>query len=335
MHLPPSLVTVATSYARAVAHAASDDGHPALPSLSAANARLPFPEVCHLWDRAIHNSRGTEVGLRLGADLRPPALHVLGHLVLTCVTLSEAAATAVRYHPLVSEAGEVSLIRGTVLSRVVYRPVVAPDAMHPQQIEAVLAGMVTAARWLAGPGWAPDAVAFTHQPTGDLSRYEAVLGCPVSFGAADAAILVATSELDRRLNLADPELAAVQRSYADRLLGDLAAAAAEPARIRRWLTHAPLGRVGPSDLQKALHMSDRALRRALREQGTSWRELLDEARRTRACRLLETTDLTIDRIARDVGLSGAAALCHAFARWQDTSPGAYRRARRAGSWSGS
>lgn len=321
--------TVSAGYALAVA-AAADGDQTAERLADPTTTRLPFAEVRRLWDRALDTGAGQDphVGLRLGAGVRPQTLHVLGHLVLASTTLGEAAAAAVRYHSLVSQAGEISLLRGPALSRVLYRPTVAPGTMHPQQVEAIVATMATAARWLAGPAWTPAAVSFTHSPTGDRARYEQVLGCPVTFDAADNALTIPTADLDHPRAPVDPRLAALQRQYADRLLADLDTPAAEPERVRRWLAHAALDDVGPGDLQAALHLSERGLRRALREHGTSWRALLDEARHARARHLLATTDLTTDRVARAVGLSGAAALGHAFTRWQGTSPGAYRRALR-------
>ncbi|WP_314252047.1 helix-turn-helix domain-containing protein [Streptomyces kutzneri] len=62
----------------------------------------------------------------------------------------------------------------------------------------------------------------------------------------------------------------------------------------------------------------------------AWKALLDAARHGRARRLLETTDLPLDRIAPLVGLSGVTALVRVFTRWEGITPGVYR-ARDAGS----
>ncbi|MFJ7587642.1 helix-turn-helix domain-containing protein [Streptomyces sp. NPDC097617] len=84
------------------------------------------------------------------------------------------------------------------------------------------------------------------------------------------------------------------------------------------------GGLGPADAGRGVHLSPRTLRRALQGEGTSWRALLDAARHRRTRRLLETTDLPLDRIAPLVGLSGATALVRAFTRWEGVTPGAYR-----------
>ncbi|MFG2196462.1 AraC family transcriptional regulator ligand-binding domain-containing protein [Streptomyces sp. NPDC048639] len=287
--------------------------------------RLPFAEVRRVWERVIGPAERPHIGLRIGDALQPSALHVLGHLVLTCTSLAEAAAQAVRYLPVVSEAGALRLERGARSSQFVYRPSVPEGAMHPQQVEAVVAASVTAARWIAGGGWAPAAVSFVHDRIGDPGPYERILRCPVAFGAERNTVTVTNRELDLVRGPGDPELAALHRAHADRLLSALAAPVTVRRRVRGWLDQAPLDRVGPEDVQEALHLSERTLRRLLREEGTCWSDLLDAARHDRARRLLATTDRTLERIAHELGLSGAPAFVRAFTRWEGTTPGAYRR----------
>ncbi|MFJ3175716.1 AraC family transcriptional regulator [Streptomyces roseus] len=338
--------TVAASYARAVLSAAPDAG--GTPDTAAGKGgmagpgawaspldRLPFTEVRALWDAVIGvggaSRRGGDphAGLRVGDAIKPGSLHVLGHVVLTCASLAEAVEAAVRYHPLVSQAGTVTAHRGAGTTRIRYRPTVDPATMHPQQVEAVLTGMVRAARWIAGDGWAPLLVSFAHARTGSAEPYARVLGCAVAFDAAENAISVDNRDLDRPRAPYDRELGALHRDYADRLLRELSTSVPLAERVRTWLDRVPLDAVGPADAGRDVHVSPRTLRRALQQEGTSWRALLDEARHRRARGLLETTDLPLDRMAPLVGLSGATALVRAFTRWEGVTPGAYRRANRA------
>lgn len=257
--------------------------------------------------------------------MRPDGLHILGHLILTCASLADAARAAERYHPLVSQAGTVTLHRRGGAGRICYRPTVGPPAMHPQQVEAVVSSMVRAARWIAGDDWTPLAVSFAHPRAGAAEPYARVFGCPVTFDAQENAITVAGEDLDRRRPLYDPALNGLHRAYADRLLHQLSAAAPTVTeRVRQWLEHAALGDAGPEGPARQLNLSVRTLRRALHAEGTSWRALLDTARHGRARRLLETTALPLDRIAPLIGLSGATALVRAFTRWEGMPPGAYR-----------
>lgn len=316
--------TVAACYARAVL-SATTKGADEPGAWNSPMDRLGFTEMRGLWETVI----GTEgadphTGLLVGDRIRPGSLHVLGHVVLTCASLADAADAAARYHPLVSQAGTVTLHRGDDRTRIRYRPTVDPATMHPQQVEAILTGMVRAARWVAGDDWAPRSVSFTHPRAGSAEPYTRVLGCPVTFDAPENAITVGNEDLDRRRAPCDPELGALHRAYADRLLHELSKAVSIGERVRQWLEHAPLDGTSPADPGRELNLSARTLRRALQEEGTSWRALLDAARHARARRLLETTDLPLDRIAPLVGLSGATALVRAFTRWEGITPGTYR-----------
>ncbi|MFI8106422.1 AraC family transcriptional regulator ligand-binding domain-containing protein [Streptomyces sp. NPDC086023] len=291
--------------------------------------RLPFAEVRALWDAALAGpGADPDVGLRVGDRIRPDNLHILGHVVLGCASLAEGAAAAERYHPLVSEAGSVTRCRRDGVAEVHYRPV-DPAALHPQQVEAVIAGMVRAARWIAGDDWTPLSVSFMHGRVAAAEAYARVLGCPVSFGAPQNAIRVTDAEFDRRRAPSDPALGALHRAYAERLLEHLGGSTPVSRLVERWLEHAPLQGVRADDAAQKVGLGVRSLRRALAGDGTSWRELLDSARHGRATELLETTALPLDRVAAAVGLSGAAALVRAFTRWEGMPPGAYR-ARRAG-----
>ncbi|MET9960011.1 AraC family transcriptional regulator [Streptomyces sp. NPDC006326] len=316
--------TVTAYYALAVL-SATTEGVGGSGSWTSPTDRLEFGEMRALWETVLGSrDAGPHTGLLVGDRIRPEGLHVLGHLVLTCASLSDAARAAERYHPLVSQAGTVTLHRSSGVSRVCYRPTVDPAAMHPQQVEAVISSMVRAARWIAGDDWAPLAVSFAHPRAGSAEPYARVLGCPVGFDAPENAITVANEDLDRRRPLHDPTLNALHRAYADRLLHQLSEAATVTGRVRQWLESAALADAGPEGPAAELNLGVRSLRRALHAEGTSWRALLDTARHSRARRLLETTALPLDRVAPLVGLSGATALVRAFTRWEGMAPGAYR-----------
>jgi AraC-like DNA-binding protein len=73
-----------------------------------------------------------------------------------------------------------------------------------------------------------------------------------------------------------------------------------------------------------MKLSERTLRRKLREEGTSIRELVAEARQARASELLGSTTASLDAIAYELGFSSVGAFCRAFKRWTGSSPARYR-----------
>ncbi|MDR6622576.1 helix-turn-helix domain-containing protein [Sinomonas atrocyanea] len=92
--------------------------------------------------------------------------------------------------------------------------------------------------------------------------------------------------------------------------------------------HAP---IGPDAMARRARMSRRTLyRRFEAAAGTSPSQWLLERRIDSARRLLEETDLPVERVAERAGVGSAANLRAHFARIVGMSPSAYREARRRG-----
>lgn len=69
-----------------------------------------------------------------------------------------------------------------------------------------------------------------------------------------------------------------------------------------------------------LHVVPRTLRRQLEEEGTSFRELIDEVRATIADQLLAVDGLTLAHVADRLGYHDAAGFTRAYRRWTGTTP---------------
>jgi AraC-like DNA-binding protein len=66
------------------------------------------------------------------------------------------------------------------------------------------------------------------------------------------------------------------------------------------------------------------LHRYLREQGTTFEALLEDARRNQASRMLKETDLPVGEIATALGYGTPTSFVRAFRRWHGVTPGASR-----------
>ena len=69
----------------------------------------------------------------------------------------------------------------------------------------------------------------------------------------------------------------------------------------------------------------RTLRRKLRDEETSFRDLFDQSRAEVAIKYLRDTEMTVDDIAHALGFSETANFRHAFRRWNHASPQEVRR----------
>ena len=72
-------------------------------------------------------------------------------------------------------------------------------------------------------------------------------------------------------------------------------------------------------------MTTRNLQLKLKEEGTSFRKLLDEVRKKIAAGYLRDEDALICEIALLLGFADQSAFQHAFKRWTGKTSGEYRR----------
>lgn len=151
----------------------------------------------------------------------------------------------------------------------------------------------------------------------------------VRFGMPGAGIRLQgdKTHLDRPLPTANPEgfgqaLAQCERESA--LMGG----GADPVLQRTRLALQPGvgGYPAPEAIAGALHMTPRTFRRRLQEQGSSYRQLLEEARRRDSCQLLEKPELEIQRVSELLGYADPANFTRAFKQWTGQAPRDWRAA---------
>lgn len=110
------------------------------------------------------------------------------------------------------------------------------------------------------------------------------------------------------------------------------------AKRVRWLIERDLAEqhiATADDLAAALLTSVPTLRRQLRDEGTSLRQIRDDVLATTAKTSLRTTDASIGAIASRLGFSETSAFTRAFGRWTGESPARYRARSRTAAGAGS
>lgn len=132
----------------------------------------------------------------------------------------------------------------------------------------------------------------------------------------------AANEVARRLVVA-PHRDGGQAQYVER---PVPVTEGRLARTQAWALTSLAGRLDVQTMAQHAHLSPRQFARLFRaETGTTPHRWLMSQRVVHARRLLETTALSIDEVARESGFNTAAALREHFRRQLHTSPTAYRK----------
>lgn len=271
------------------------------------------------------------MGLKLGGFYGLAGYGPLVMLLMTCATAYEAIQTGVRYQQLTYLFSKLRFEPGEQLSALVLEPMSMPPKAFRFRMDGEVSGtfkMVQDMQASMGMQFKPERVDMPYARPAEATAYEAHFACPVRFGEHEARFWIRNAQMQTRLPSADDHAHAMYRTLCDQQL-QAQSAHSGTTLADRVLDHLALsGQLFPSseDVARSMDMSERSLRRQLSEEGHNFRDLLAQARYTRARELLKNTRLPIEHVAQQLGYAEAAAFIHAFKRWSGQSPRQYRDA---------
>ncbi|MBW4475258.1 MAG: AraC family transcriptional regulator [Stenomitos rutilans HA7619-LM2] len=287
-------------------------------------ARLSHETYCNLWRTIAYQSDDPTVGLQMAEFIRPATLDVLGYMICYSANLAEAIDRIVQYSRLM-HAGIVVLFK--VQDNVARLTMTFGDeyiAIHRAYHQWALAGLILICRRSTGVDIMPLNVGFQHSEPDDLSAYQSLFRSPLEFDQPYNTIAFDTALLDLPLLNADSTLSAIFDQCAEKALAALPSSDRLEDRVRQALV-ANLRSGNPTIEAVAARVkyAPRTLQRKLKEEGTSYRDLLDEVRRELSIHYLREERIAIGEIAFLLGFSGTSAFYRAFKRWTGISPGEF------------
>ena len=199
---------------------------------------------------------------------------LLDYLVLTSDTVGAGVGQMARYFALIGSPVALQVHeRGDPIR------VEMPGSPAPFSVEFVVSLMSLHFREETDGRYAPARISFMHAPD-DVPAFERILGCPVEPKAPWNGVSIARDAWRLPLRRRDPVLRQLLQAQADEVLARLPARAGLALEVQRALTT----RVGGGDTRIAtlapkFAMSARTLQRRLADQGVSYRDLLEDARK--------------------------------------------------------
>ena len=294
--------------------------------LGDADARIPHSTAVRVWDHFAAELKDDSFGLFAAQLLDAAPSDLVDYMLQHAVDLRDLWSRFGRYQSLFHDANDaVAEVRGSDVVFVQRFGKPLPQSRHLN--EFIVANWLTRVRRALGRPLRPTAVRFRHPAPRDDARHLKVFDLPVTFDAAENALVVPAAVLDERLPAADP---ALRELLARQLDGKLREHDGEPAWLdsaRAALRDAMLA--GQPDIDttaRALAMSVRSLQRRLGAGGSSFRALLDDVRRELALAQMGRQTASVTDVAFLLGFSEVSAFSRAFRRWTGASPAQYRRA---------
>lgn len=198
-------------------------------------------------------------------------------------------------------------------------------ARYHRRTEFLLFAALARMRNLTRVDFYPIEMRFQHEVGDHVAGFQKLAGFPVVFGAEKLEIILSLSSLDLPVPTYDPKLREHLLEYGERILAERRTPKQKTrAQVEGLITRSMPGNIIQADEAAAnLGMSLRTLARRLKNEGTSYREIVEDLR----CDLAQTfitNGMSLSEISYSLGYADQAAFSTAFKRWTGQAPSAFR-----------
>ncbi|WP_213805353.1 AraC family transcriptional regulator [Granulicella sp. dw_53] len=281
-----------------------------------------------LW-RAIESiSSDPLIGLKLGFEAKTERFHPMGIAALSTDNFVAAVKHMARYKKLTAPEEILHQIDLEEFS-ISFRWLLAIDDEPQLLTDYCFSWMLTIARHGAGKRVMPIRVEYV-MPRTNLREIERHFGCQVLIGGSRNAIIFRADDSVTPFVTRNAELLDLLAPQFEEQLKQLKDEDSFIELVRGAIQDRLTGR-RPSveEVAQALHMGGRTLQRRLKDTGSSFQRLLDEARHQMARYYLSNSVLELTEAAYLLGFEDSNSFGRAFRAWEGVPPGDWRDSHRA------
>ena len=296
-------------------------------AISSPATRISLNQVIEGYRNADRLSHDPHFSYHAGLRFHLSAYGMYGFAILSSMDYRQTMQFAEKYHQLATPLAELHFKEegGCGVWTINPMPHSRMDAsLYRFVLETQFGICISLQRDVMGSSFAARELHVTYPRPDDAAKYPEVFGCPVSFGQPDNRIVFDATWLDGTPRLGNEITYATVVGLCDHLMDELKLGAGVAGKVRRVLLTNLMRPLNFAKIAHDVNMGERTLRRKLREEGTSFRELVDQLRMDMAIKYLRDTDLTVEAISESLGFSDAANFRQAFRRWTNAAPQAYR-----------
>lgn len=286
------------------------------------NSFITYTALTQVIGRAGRDLGVPDMGLRLSRRQDLEMLGPIAVLARNAERVEAALLGVIKYLHTYSPCIEAELHSRGPLSTFSFRITLRQLPYRAYMVELALGVILGMFRMLTDETFRPTRISFCHRRMSPKSVYENHFGCPVGFEAAANMLAFPTGVLSRAIPGGDSQAhdLAVRYLGAEHRHTDVDQHVSE--LLRKLLR---LGQANLVDVARVLNLHPRVLQRRLAQAGTTFEQLLDEARRSAAEELLALPGVSLATVAQQLGYSEQSSLTRSCRRWFGEAPLAVRR----------
>jgi AraC-like DNA-binding protein len=299
-----------------------------LDELRSPTTLVSVTQVVQVYRNALRLSRDPNFAFQSGLRTHVSSYGMYGFAILSSVNFRQTMHFAVHYHQLATPLVKLRFAEQgrQAIWTIDPPPHLVIDGRLYRFIVELQFGIVTSLqRDVMGSSFHPSSFEVTFEPARPPEQYEKDFGSPVAFRQPANRLVFDAAWLDGAPALGNDVTYASVLALCDDLHDRLQHRVGVAGKVRGFLL-SKLGRpISLESVASHFDIPERTLRRKLREEGTSFRAILDQLRAELATKYLRDTQMTVDDIASALGFSETANFRHAFRRWKRASPSAFRQ----------
>lgn len=298
-----------------------DDAGLVRADLLAPDARVALHDAARVAERGLTLAGHEGLGFRYAAAMKITLHGPVGLLALSSATIRDAVDAATRFIAIRAPFLDFHWEKSGEHLELSVEPNRDLGRHREFVMELMLASLAYMIEQLDPSALSDAEIHMTGPEPSYYARLARSLPMRVRYDEPECVVRGSAALLDRRPYLADPKVAALAREQCEAEMQKLFPPDESlAAKVARLIGEHPEGAPSIDAIAKSLHVSSRTLRRRLAEAEVSYSDVVDDAMRERAIRLLRETDLSITEVAFRAGYSDGSNFTRAVKRWTGKTP---------------
>ena len=296
------------------------------------DARIPTQDADALINNLVRSHNSSSLCVFSAQKAVSQSSCQLQHLFLCSNTLREALYYLEKFSALLSDNLEINVTRTRDNIIKVKLPVseqsyLSQERYRSELLVGIILGWLTQ---LCGNEMNISGIELPFPQPSYAADYTQLWKTDIIFNSAECSIKFQAKYLDQGLHNTNPHILNMIKRDVEEQYKKLTRSGSLADRIKRALEQEKLSlKANQQVVAEHFHISARTLNRHLQKENTSLKQVITECRVHKAKQLLLESDLNIEQIALQLGLSGRRTLDRIFIKQTQDSPAQYRNKQRS------
>jgi len=295
--------------------------------LASAATRVSLRQIVRCCENALQLSADPQFAYRAGLRMHVSSYGMYGFAILSSTSFRQTMRFVEKYHQLSAPLVDIAFKEEGGSGAWIISPLSHPSVhsrLYRFLVELQFGIHASVHRDIMGSSFSPRELRAAFDAATGEGRTCEILGCSLAFDQPDNRFVFDGQWLDKTPDLGAQITYSTIVGLCDQLLDDMHLRVGIVGRVRQ---HLLVNLARPTSFEaivRHMNMTTRTLSRKLRDENTSFRDLVQELKTHAAIKYLRDTELTVEEIASALGFSDAANFRQSFRRWTNSAPSDFR-----------